>query len=192
MGRKISVDSATLMNKGLELIEASILFGVAPADVSVVVHPQSVVHSLVEYLDGSVLAQLASPDMRTPIAHGLAWPGRMTAGVEFLDLAKIGSLDFRAPDRERFPCLGLAEAAARGGRLDCTWLNAADEVAVQAFLDKRLNFGDIPEVIGRVMDVAPGGQMKDLEAVLAADTAARERALATVERLQARALRTPA
>lgn len=192
MGRKISVDSATLMNKGLELIEATILFGVPSADVSVVVHPQSVVHSLVEYLDGSVLAQLASPDMRTPIAQGLAWPGRMTAGVEFLDLAKIGSLDFRAPDRERFPCLGLAEAAARAGRLDCTWLNAADEVAVEAFLDKRLNFGDIPEVIGTVMDVAPGGQMDDLDAVLAADAAARERALATVERLQAAALRTPA
>jgi 1-deoxy-D-xylulose-5-phosphate reductoisomerase len=192
MGRKISVDSATLMNKGLELIEATILFGVAPADVSVVVHPQSVVHSLVEYLDGSVLAQLASPDMRTPIAHGLACPGRMTAGVEFLDLARIGSLEFRAPDRERFPCLGLAEAAARGGSFECTWLNAADEVAVQAFLDKRLNFGDISEVIGSVMDAAPGGQMRDLDAVLAADAAARELALATVERLQARALRTPA
>jgi len=160
--------------------------------VSVVVHPQSVVHSLVEYLDGSVLAQLSSPDMRTPIAQGLAWPGRMAAGVEFLDLAKLGSLDFRAPDRGRFPCLGLAEAAARAGRLDCTWLNAADEVAVQAFLDKQLNFGDIPEVIGRVMDVAPGGQMTDLDAVLAADGVARERARATIERLQASALRTPA
>jgi 1-deoxy-D-xylulose-5-phosphate reductoisomerase len=192
MGRKISVDSATLMNKGLELIEATILFGMPSADVSVVVHPQSVVHSLVEYQDGSLLAQLSSPDMRTPIAQGLAWPGRMSAGVEFLDLAKLGSLEFRAPDRERFPCLALAEAAARAGRLDCTWLNAADEVAVQAFLDKRLNFGDISEVIGSVMDVAPGGRMNDLEAVLAADAAARACARAAIERREATALKAPA
>ena len=169
MGRKISVDSATLMNKGLELIEATVLFGVEPRDVSVVVHPQSIVHSLVEYVDGSVLAQMGSPDMRTPIAQGLAWPARIAAGVEFLDLAKVGSLDFRAPDRERFPCLGLAEAAARAGSLACTWLNAADEVAVQAFLDKQLNFGDIPGVIDRVMESAPGGPMNDLNAVLGAD-----------------------
>jgi 1-deoxy-D-xylulose-5-phosphate reductoisomerase len=192
MGRKISVDSATLMNKGLELIEATRLFGVAPADVSVVVHPQSLVHSLVEFLDGSVLAQLGSPDMRTPIAQGLAWPGRMSAGVEFLDLARAGALEFRAPDRERFPCLGLAEAAARAGSLECTWLNAADEVAVQAYLDKRLNFGDIPQVIDRVMGKAPGGQMNDLDAVLAVDAAARACAHSLVEGLRAPALRTPA
>ncbi len=156
MGRKISVDSATLMNKGLELIEAAALFGVEPRDISVVVHPQSIVHSLVEYVDGSVLAQMGSPDMRTPIAQGLAWPARIAAGVEFLDLAKTGSLDFRAPDRERFPCLELAEAAARAGGLACIWLNAADEVAVQAFLDKQLNFGDIPGVIDRVMEKRGG------------------------------------
>ena len=192
MGRKISVDSATLMNKGLELIEATILFGVQPSDVSVVVHPQSIVHSLVEYLDGSVLAQLGSPDMRTPIAQGLAWPGRMAAGVEFLDLAKVGSLGFRAPDRERFPCLGLAEAAARAGSLACTWLNAADEVAVQAFLDRRVNFGDIPGVIDRVMDRVPGGLMKDLDAVLAADSAARACAHAAVDALQSAAIKAPA
>jgi len=173
MGRKISVDSATLMNKGLEFIEATVLFGMEAADVSVVVHPQSIVHSLVEYVDGSTLAQLSSPDMRTPIAQGLAWPGRMAAGVEFLDLVKVGSLDFRAPDEGRFPCLGLARAAAREGRLACTWLNAADEVAVQAFLDKQLNFGDIPEVIERVMGKAPGGVMRDLEAVLGEDARAR-------------------
>ena len=180
MGRKISVDSATLMNKGLELIEATVLFGVEPRDVSVVVHPQSIVHSMVEYVDGSILAQLGSPDMRTPIAQGLAWPARIAAGVEFLDLAKVGSLDFRAPDRERFPCLGLAEAAAREGSLACTWLNAADEVAVQAFLDKQLNFGDIPGVIERVMDSAPGGPMDDLNAVLGADALARERVRAVL------------
>ena len=192
MGRKISVDSATLMNKGLELIEATILFGVQPSDVAVVVHPESIVHSLVEYLDGSILAQLGSPDMRTPIAQGLAWPGRMAAGVEFLDLAKVGSLGFRAPDRERFPCLGLAEAAARAGNLACTWLNAADEVVVQAFLDRQVNFGDIPGVIERVMDRVPGGLMKDLDAVIAADSAARACAHAAVDRLRSAAIKAPA
>ena len=192
MGRKISVDSATLMNKGLELIEATVLFGVPPSDVSVVVHPESIVHSLVEYLDGSILAQLGSPDMRTPIAQGLAWPGRMAAGVEFLDLAKVGSLGFRAPDRERFPCLGLAEAAARAGSLACTWLNAADEVAVQAFLDRQVNFGDIPGVIERVMDRVPGGLMKDLDAVIAADSEARAYAHAALDRLGPAAVKAPA
>ena len=192
MGRKISVDSATLMNKGLELIEAAVLFGMAPRDVSVVVHPQSIVHSLVEYVDGSILAQMGSPDMRTAIALGLAWPGRIAAGVEFLDLAKVGSLDFRAPDRARFPCLGLAEAAAREGSLACTWLNAADEVAVQAFLDKQLNFGDISGVIERVMGYVPGGPLNDLDAVLGADGQARERARAVLAEYGAMARRTPA
>jgi 1-deoxy-D-xylulose-5-phosphate reductoisomerase len=180
MGRKISVDSATLMNKGLELIEATVLFGMEPRDVSVLVHPQSIVHSLVEYVDGSTLAQLSSPDMRTPIAHALAWPGRIAAGVEFLDLARVGSLEFRAPDRARFPCLALAEAAARAGGAACAWLNAADEVAVQAFLDKQLNFGDIPGVIDRVMNDAPGGSLNDLDEVFAADAAARERSRAVL------------
>jgi 1-deoxy-D-xylulose-5-phosphate reductoisomerase len=118
--------------------------------------------------------------MRTPIAQGLAWPARITAGVEFLDLTKVGALDFRAPDRERFPCLGLAEAAARAGSPACIWLNAADEVAVQAFLDKQLNFGDIPGVIDGVMETAPGGPMDDLSAVLEADAAARERSRAVL------------
>lgn len=192
MGRKISVDSATLMNKGLELIEATVLFGVEPRDVSVVVHPQSLIHSLVEYVDGSILAQLSSPDMRTPIAQGLAWPARIAAGVEFLDLAKVGSLDFRAPDRERFPCLGLAEAAARVGSVACTWLNAADEIAVQAFLDKQLNFGDISGVIERVMESAPGGSMDDMDAVLGADALARERARSVLAERSAVARRTHA
>ncbi len=176
MGRKISVDSATLMNKGLELIEAQVLFGVPARDIAVLVHPQSIVHSLVEYEDGSSLAQLGSPDMRTPIAQALAWPARIASGVEFLDLAKAGPLEFREPDRERFPCLALAEQAAHAGGMACTWLNAADEVAVQAFLDKQLNFGDIPAVIAEVMAHMPGGEMKDLDTVLATDQAARVRA----------------
>jgi 1-deoxy-D-xylulose-5-phosphate reductoisomerase len=173
MGRKISVDSATLMNKGLELIEATVLFGMPAADVGILVHPQSIVHSLVEYLDGSTLAQLGAPDMRTPIAQALAWPERMAAGVEFLDLVAAGGLEFRHPDRLRFPCLALAEAAAHSGGPACTWLNAADEVAVQAFLDRQLNFADIPAVIEAVMAQLPAGQMNDLADVAAIDRAAR-------------------
>jgi 1-deoxy-D-xylulose-5-phosphate reductoisomerase len=192
MGRKISVDSATLMNKGLELIEATVLFGMEPRDIAVLVHPQSLVHSLVEYLDGSTLAQLGSPDMRTPIAQGLAWPARIASGVEFLDLAKAGPLQFRAPDRGRFPCLGLAEQAARAGGLACAWLNAADEVAVQAFLDKQLNFGDIPGVIDRVMAQMPAGSMRDLDSVLEADAGARQCAAGVLTDLHAVGMRSPA
>src|SRR5207248_5245206 len=129
MGLKISVDSATLMNKGLEFIEACLLFGLTPAQVQVLVHPQSIVYSLVEYLDGSVLAQLSAPDMRTPIAHALAWPERISSGVEFLDLLKAGRLDFRAPDSDKFPCLGVAEAAARAGGLHPVVVDGADGVA---------------------------------------------------------------
>jgi 1-deoxy-D-xylulose-5-phosphate reductoisomerase len=173
MGRKISVDSATLMNKGLELIEATVLFGMPACDVEIVVHPQSIVHSMVEYVDGSVLAQMAAPDMRVPIAQALAAPQRMAAGVEFLDLVRAGRLDFQAPDPGRFPCLRLARACAERGGLSCASLNAADEVAVQAFLDKRLNFGDIPAVIERVMERVQGGAMTGLDAVLAADSEAR-------------------
>jgi len=192
MGRKISVDSATLMNKGLELIEASVLFGMPAAQVCVLVHPQSLVHSLVEFEDGSILAQLASPDMRTPIAHALAWPQRIASGVEFLDLVKAGALDFRSPDRARFPCLGLAEAAASAGGVACTWLNAADEIAVQGFLDKQLNFGDIPAVIAEVMANVPGGEMRDLDSVLASDDAARHRAREVLSRLASRPLKVQA
>jgi 1-deoxy-D-xylulose-5-phosphate reductoisomerase len=182
MGRKISVDSATLMNKGLELIEASVLFGMSSRQIEIVVHPQSVVHSLVEYEDGSVLAQLSSPDMRVPIAQALAWPQRMTAGVEFLDLVRTARLDFLAPDPQRFPCLRHAQEAARLGGLSCASLNAADEIAVQAFLDKQLNFGDIPEVIESVMGRVRGGAMTGLEAVLAADGEARALASEVVAR----------
>jgi 1-deoxy-D-xylulose-5-phosphate reductoisomerase len=177
MGRKISVDSATLMNKGLELIEASLLFGLPPERIEVVIHRQSVVHSLVEYVDGSVLAQLGSPDMRTPIAQALAWPHRLDAGVQFLDLLQVARLDFEPPDFGRFPCLGLALDAARAGGEMPAVLNAANEVAVQAFLDGRLNFGGIARVIGEVMNSWNGaGGDGSLEAVLGAD--ARARALA--------------
>jgi 1-deoxy-D-xylulose-5-phosphate reductoisomerase len=180
MGRKISVDSATLMNKGLECIEAAVLFGLSPEQISVVVHPQSLVHSLVEYQDGSLLAQLGSPDMRTPIAQALGWPERIGSGVEFLDLIQAARLDFQAPDPERFPCLRLAAEAARLGGLAPLWLNAADEEAVAAFLDKRLNFGDIPAVIETVMMQFKGGDMADLSTVLAADAQARACARALI------------
>ncbi|MEO7774666.1 MAG: 1-deoxy-D-xylulose-5-phosphate reductoisomerase [Steroidobacteraceae bacterium] len=176
MGRKISVDSATLMNKGLELIEACALFGLPPERIEIVIHPQSIVHSLVEYLDGSVLAQLGSPDMRTPIAQALAWPQRIASGVQSLDLIKVGKLEFRAPDAARFPCLALAPAAIRQGGLMPAILNAANEVAVQAFLDGRLNFLDIPAVIETVMNDVSGGPVTDLETVLGVDALAREAA----------------
>ncbi|MBV8342833.1 MAG: 1-deoxy-D-xylulose-5-phosphate reductoisomerase [Gammaproteobacteria bacterium] len=176
MGRKISVDSATLMNKGLELIEACLLFGLRPAQVQILVHPQSIVHSLVEYADGSLLAQLAAPDMRTPIAHALAWPERIDSGVEFLDLLKAGRLDFRAPDTEKFRCLALAEAAARAGGLHPVVLNAANEVAVEAFLARQLNFPGIAAVIEAVVERGPGGAVGGLEDVLAADAEGRARA----------------
>jgi 1-deoxy-D-xylulose-5-phosphate reductoisomerase len=176
MGRKISVDSATLMNKGLEYIEACILFRLPPAQVEVVLHRQSVVHSLVEYVDGSVLAQLGTPDMRTPIAQALSWPVRMASGVQFLDLVKVRRLDFEPPDLERFPCLGLGQAAARAGGLAPAALNAANEVAVEAFLDGRLNFLSIPAVIESVMARGIAGPMQSLDDVLQADAEARIRA----------------
>jgi 1-deoxy-D-xylulose-5-phosphate reductoisomerase len=176
MGRKISVDSATLMNKGLELIEACLLFGLTPAQVEILVHPQSIVHSLVEYADGSTLAQLSAPDMRTPIAYGLGWPERICAGVEFLDLLKAGHLDFHAPDYDKFRCLALARAAALAGGLQPVTLNAANEVAVQAFLERRLNFPGIAAVIEAVMERGAGGAIGGLDDVLAADAEGRQRA----------------
>lgn len=176
MGRKISVDSATLMNKGLEVIEARRLFGLAPEQVEVVVHRQSLVHSLVEYVDGSMLAQLGSPDMRTPIAHALGWPERLESGVQSLDLAAAGTLQFEPPDTDRFPCLALAQQAGRAGGLAPTVLNAANEVAVAAFLEGRLNFCGIPAVIERVLAAASTGSATDLGSILAADADARARA----------------
>ncbi|NBX57902.1 MAG: 1-deoxy-D-xylulose-5-phosphate reductoisomerase [Gammaproteobacteria bacterium] len=177
MGRKISVDSATLMNKGLEVIEARMLFGLPLEQVEVVVHRQSLVHSLVEYVDGSMLAQLGSPDMRTPIAHALGWPDRIDSGVQFLDLARAGVLQFEPPDTGRFPCLALARQAADAGGLAPAILNAANEVAVAAFLEGHLNFSGIPAVIDSVMNAVPAGEAKDLDSVLAADAAARGAAL---------------
>ncbi len=173
MGKKISVDSATMMNKGLEVIEASLLFALPPERIQVVIHPQSVIHSLVDYEDGSVLAELGNPDMRIPIAYGLAWPDRIESGVEALDLFEVARLDFRPPDLERFPCLRLAFEAARAGGTAPALLNAANEVAVAAFLDGRIPFTGIAEVIGKTLEVLPATTAEDLESVLVADTEAR-------------------
>ncbi|RMG29207.1 MAG: 1-deoxy-D-xylulose-5-phosphate reductoisomerase [Gammaproteobacteria bacterium] len=180
MGRKISVDSATMMNKGLEVIEACWLFGLPAERIEVVVHPQSVVHSLVEYRDGSVLAQLGNPDMRTPIAHALAWPDRIEAGVRPLDLFAQGRLDFEPPDLERFPCLRLAIEAWHAGGTAPAVLNAANEVAVAAFLDGRLPFGGIPAVIAHVLERVPVLTPHSLEEILARDAQARAEAEAAV------------
>jgi 1-deoxy-D-xylulose-5-phosphate reductoisomerase len=180
MGRKISVDSATLMNKGLEVIEATLLFGLPETQVDIVVHPQSVVHSLVEYADGSMLAQLGAPDMRTPIAQGLAWPERFASGVQSLNLAEIGRLDFEPPDHDRFPSLGLCRAAARAGGTSPAVLNAANEVAVQAFLERRLNFTAIATVIDKVLQRLDSSPVKALGDVLDADAAARRLAAALI------------
>ena len=176
MGRKISVDSATLMNKGLEFIEACLLFNVTPQQVEVLIHRESIVHSLVEYVDGSLLAQLGAPDMRIPIAHALAWPERVASGVQSLDLIKVGTLRFEAPDLRRFPALALAHEAARAGGQRPASLNAANEVAVSAFLEGGLNFARIAAVIESVMATTSGGEIRDLDDVLAADAEARIRA----------------
>lgn len=176
MGAKISVDSATMMNKGLELIEAHHLFPVPEDKIEILVHPQSVIHSLVDYVDGSVLAQLGTPDMRTPIAYALAWPERMDTPAERLLLAEIGQLTFEAPDEGRFPALRLARAALRSGGGVPTVLNAANEVAVAAFLDRRIGFMDIPRVVELSLDDAPTVLPGDLDGILALDADARRRA----------------
>ena len=174
MGRKISVDSATLMNKGLEVIEAHWLFGAAPAQIEVVVHPQSLVHSLVEYADGSMLAQLGNPDMRTALAHALAWPQRVDAGVPALDLIRIGQLQFEAPDRDTFVCLDLAYRALAAGGSAPTILNAANEVAVAAFLDGNLPFLAIAELIEATLAAMPAEPVHSIETLLHADLTARQ------------------
>jgi len=176
MGRKISVDSATLMNKGLEVIEASFLFKASASQIQVVIHPQSIVHSLVEYVDGSVLAQLGNPDMRTPIAHALAYPERIESGVEPLDLCAIASLAFERPDLERFPCLGLAFRALEAGGSAPIVLNAANEVAVAKFLAGRLPFARIAGLVEDVLSAMPVVSVRSLEDVLGADAAARQAA----------------
>ncbi|UYG04280.1 1-deoxy-D-xylulose-5-phosphate reductoisomerase [Halomonas sp. LR3S48] len=183
MGRKISVDSATLMNKGLELIEACWLFDARPEQVQVVVHPQSVIHSMAAYSDGSVLAQLGNPDMRTPIAYGLAWPERIDAGVEALDLFRIARLDFEAPDEAAFPCLRLAREAMQAGGTAPAVLNGANEVAVDAFLTGRLGFPGIGDLVEEVLEALPVEAGGDLETILAADARARQ---AASERLEGR------
>ncbi|MDZ7736437.1 MAG: 1-deoxy-D-xylulose-5-phosphate reductoisomerase [Gammaproteobacteria bacterium] len=176
MGRKISVDSATMMNKGLEVIEACWLFDTTPAHIQVVLHPQSVVHSLVQYCDGSVLAELGHPDMRTPIAHALAWPERVSAGVEVLDLFAVARLDFQPPDMTRFPCLHLAAQAMHTGGTATAVLNAANEVAVAEFLAGRIRFTDIPRVVEATLANESVQPATSLEIVLAADTSARNTA----------------
>ena len=173
MGRKISVDSATMMNKGLEVIEARWLFDARPEQIEVVVHPQSVIHSLVQYVDGSVLAQLGNPDMRTPIAHALAWPERHSAGVGALDLFDIARLDFEPPDMRRFPCLRLAFEAVEAGGSAPAVLNAANEVAVAHFLDRRLGFTHIAEVVERTLAVMAPESAEDLSQLLEIDARAR-------------------
>ena len=181
MGRKISVDSATMMNKGLEIIEACWLFDTRPEEIQVVVHPQSIVHSMVEYVDGSVLAQLGNPDMRTPIAYALAWPDRFDSGVASLDFFKIGGLDFEQPDQERFPCLSLAERAIIEGGTAPTILNATNEVAVQAFLDNHLDFMGIPRLVEAVLEDSKFNEADNLDAILYDDQLAREKAVALIK-----------
>ena len=181
MGAKISVDSATMMNKGLEIVEAHHLFGMPEDRISVLVHPQSVVHSLVSYVDGSVLAQLGQPDMRTPIAYALAWPSRMETPTERLDLAALGSLDFAEPDPERFPALRLARESLRAGGTAPAILNAANEVAVEGFLAKKIGFLDIARMVEHILERIPRENAESIEAVLEADVNARHLARELIE-----------
>jgi len=180
MGRKISVDSATMMNKGLEVIEARWLFDLPPQAIEVVIHPQSIVHSLVEYVDGSLIAQLSNPDMRVPIAHALGFPERIASGAKPLDLTSMKDLSFEKPDERRFPCLRLAYAALERGGTAPAVLNAANEVAVASFLDGRLPFTGIARVIAETLDAVPASEASSLQAVMAADEQARRRAGACV------------
>ncbi|WP_234301346.1 1-deoxy-D-xylulose-5-phosphate reductoisomerase, partial [Pseudomonas aeruginosa] len=173
MGRKISVDSASMMNKGLELIEACWLFDAQPSQVEVVIHPQSVIHSMVDYVDGSVIAQLGNPDMRTPISYAMAWPERIDSGVSPLDMFAVGRLDFQRPDEQRFPCLRLASQAAETGGSAPAMLNAANEVAVAAFLERHIRFSDIAVIIEDVLNREAVTAVESLDQVLAADRRAR-------------------
>lgn len=184
MGRKISVDSATLMNKGLELIEACWLFDLPPARVDVVVHPQSIIHSMVQYLDGSVLAQMGNPDMRTAIAYGLGWPERLDSGVAPLDLVATARLDFEAPDEKRFPCLRLARESVEAGGTAMAICNAANEIGVAAFLDQKIRFTDIPCVIEHTLETMDIVEPTTLAVVEQADARAREIAAAFLAAVQ--------
>ncbi len=176
MGRKISVDSASMMNKGLEFIEACWLFSVTPGDIEVVIHPQSLVHSMVEYIDGSVIAHLGNPDMRTPIAHGLAWPERIDSGVPGLDFSRLADLHFEMVELNRYPCLGLCQEVANQAQSYAIALNAANEVAVQKFLDELISFTDIPLVIDSVLEQTSSEEALTIETIIALDSEARIRA----------------
>lgn len=183
MGRKISVDSATMMNKGLEVIEACWLFNTKPNQVDVVIHPESVIHSMVQYNDGSVLAQLGNPDMRTPIAYALGWPERINSGVADLDLFDIAQLNFERPDLTRFPCLRLANEAMETGGTKTTIMNAANEVAVESFLSGNLKFSDIPVVIEQTLTGITGKPADSISTILEADSESREFAMASINKL---------
>ncbi|MGR9115022.1 MAG: 1-deoxy-D-xylulose-5-phosphate reductoisomerase [Gammaproteobacteria bacterium] len=183
MGRKISVDSATMMNKGLELIEACLLFNMTPDQIQVVIHPQSVIHSMVDYVDGTVLAQMGNPDMRVPIAHAMAWPERFDSGVAPLDIFDVKRMDFERPDLNRFPCLRLAIEAINAGGIMPAVLNAANEIAVEAFLNEQVRFTDIPFIIERSMKAFETKEADSLEIVLAVDQQARETARQVIEEL---------
>jgi 1-deoxy-D-xylulose-5-phosphate reductoisomerase len=173
MGKKISVDSATMMNKGLEMIEACLLFNMKPEQIQVVIHPQSVIHSMVDYVDGTVLAQMGNPDMRIPIAHALAWSERFESGAEPLNIFNVRRMDFEEPNLERFPCLRLAYKAIEAGGTMPAVLNAANEIAVDAFLNRRVRFTDIPVIIERCMDAIEVKAADSLEIVLDQDKLAR-------------------
>ncbi|MCK5479115.1 MAG: 1-deoxy-D-xylulose-5-phosphate reductoisomerase, partial [Methylococcales bacterium] len=181
MGRKISVDSATMMNKGLELIEACLLFNMSPDDIQVVIHKQSIIHSMVDYVDGSVLAQMGNPDMRTPIAHAMAWPERFESGVEPLNIFDVRQMDFEQPSLERFPCLRLAYEAIKAGGIMPTVLNAANEIAVDEFLNKRIKFTDIPDIIEQCMSKFTADVADSLEVILKADKEARVQSYKIIE-----------
>lgn len=183
MGRKISVDSATMMNKGLELIEACLLFDMSPDDIQVVIHKQSIIHSMVDYVDGSVLAQMGNPDMRVPIAHAMAWPERFDSGVSPLDIFEVRQMDFEKPDLERFPCLRLAYEAIVAGGIMPTVLNASNEIAVDEFLNKRIKFTDIPLIIEKCMSKFSVDTAENLDVILKVDKQAREHSYQIVEEL---------
>jgi 1-deoxy-D-xylulose-5-phosphate reductoisomerase len=183
MGPKITIDSATLMNKGLEVIEAYWLFNALPEQIEVVIHPQSVIHSMVEYIDGSILAQLGNPDMRTPIAYGLGYPERLSSGVSSLDLLTTARLDFCAPDTTRFPCLRIAYDALYAGGTAPAILNAANEMAVEAFLAEKIGFMDIPNVIDSVLTVAKVEHVESIEQLVAVDRMARQSAAILIKAL---------
>ena len=183
MGKKISVDSATMMNKGLEMIEACLLFNMEPEQIQIVIHPQSVIHSMVDYVDGTVLAQMGNPDMRIPIAHSLAWPERFDSGAEPLNIFKVARMDFEEPNFERFPCLRLAYQAIHAGGIMPTVLNAANEIAVEAFLDEQVRFTDIPVIIEKCMDTFTVKPADTLEIILDIDNQARQIAQQLVNQL---------